>query len=604
MKPRQLPWKWLLLGLIAFLLLSLAVLPRLIGNSTRLTDRVTQALAAWTGGDVKLMGPLRVHYFPDVSIKGGFELSNASRLPLVNSITAKDVKITLDLADLVRGRISIDALRLTKPEITLKDRTSPPGPSDQTPHAVIANLLGGAPVGILRLRDGTINLPTAAGFEAVTKVDARFDASSGSGAMSSFGSFLVRNETVRFALDSGAPSDAANGPGVLISLTVTSTPITARVTGTASFANGFEVDGDVQAEMGNARAFLRWTGIPLPEGKSLQGLTATGSAHWNGSTLTFDDGSFTLDGNSAVGLLAITPGEQPRVEGTLAFERLGIDPYLGNGNATDTAVPPVPLFSQALLKYFDADLRISAAEITASAIKLGRGGFTISAKKGVLAGEVGELELCGGTASGRFGLDMSQETAKASVVANVSGMAIDGCLQQPVLEVPFKGIGGLKAEISSYGSDYDELIHGLSGTLKVDAQNGAVPVDFSRLLTSTAPLDGEGWSRNSETLFDSLSADCRLGTGHIWCQMFSMQTRRGLISGSGEVDLVQQTLDWNLFVASRATPLKASQLSTEAPPRVSIRGSLSQPMIRRADRPTLGEGSTQTSPMATQISPR
>jgi hypothetical protein len=86
--------------------------------------------------------------------------------------------------------------------------------------------------------------------------------------------------------------------------------------------------------------------------------------------------------------------------------------------------------------------------------------------------------------------------------------------------------------------------------------------------------------------------------------MFSMQTRRGLISGSGEVDLVQQTLDWNLFVASRATPLKASQLSTEAPPRVSIRGSLSQPMIRRADRPTLGEGSTQTSPMATQISPR
>jgi AsmA protein len=183
-------------------------------------------------------------------------------------------------------------------------------------------------------------------------------------------------------------------------------------------------------------------------------------------------------------------------------------------------------------------------------------------------------------------------------------MTIDGCLEQPVLGVPFKGTGGLKAEISTYGSDYDELIHGLSGTLRVEAQNGAVPVDFSHLLTSAAPLDGEGWSRNNQTLFDSLSADCRLGTGHIWCQMFSMQTRRGLISGSGEVDLAQQTLDWNLFVASRATPLKASQLSTEAPPRVSIRGSLLQPMIRRADRPTLGEGSTQTNPMATQVSPR
>ena len=601
MKLRQLPWKWVLGGVIAFLIVALAVLPRLIGNSSRLTERVTQALAAWTGGEIKLLGPLRVHYFPDVSIKSGFELNNASRLPLVQSIAAKDVKVTLDLADLVLGRISIDALRLNKPEITLRAGTQPLTQGQETPQAVIANLLGGSPVGILRLRDGTIYLPTAAGLEAVTKVDARFDASSGNGAMSSFGSFLVRNETVRFALDSGAPSDAAGGPSVPVSLTLTSTPITARLTGTASFANGLQLDGEMQAEMANARQFLRWTGIPLPDGQSLQGLTATGSVHWNGSTLTFDDGSFTVDGNSAVGLLAITPGERPRVEGTLAFERLGIDPY---AKAAEAGTPQIPFFSRALLKYFDADLRISAAEIAASAIRLGRGGFTISAKQGVLAGEIGELELCGGSASGRFGLDLSQETAKASLMAKMSGIAVDGCLQQPALEVPFKGIGAVKAEISTYGSDADELIHGLSGTLKVEAQNGAVPVDFSRLLTSAAPLEGEGWSRNSETLFDSLNADCRLATGHIWCQMFNMQTRRGLISGSGEVDLAQQTLDWNLFVASRATPLKASQLSTEAPPRVSIRGSLSQPMIRRADRPTLGEGSTLTSPVATQASPR
>jgi hypothetical protein len=86
--------------------------------------------------------------------------------------------------------------------------------------------------------------------------------------------------------------------------------------------------------------------------------------------------------------------------------------------------------------------------------------------------------------------------------------------------------------------------------------------------------------------------------------MFNMQTRRGLISGSGDFDLAQQTLDWNLFVANHAAPLKASQLSTETPPRISISGSLSQPMIRRADRPTLGGGSAQTSPTTTQISPR
>lgn len=603
MKLRQIPWKWLLLGLVALLLVGLAVLPRQIGDSSQLADRVTQALSTWTGGEVRFTGPLRVHYFPDVSIKGGFVLTDASRLPLVQSITAKDAKISLDLAELVLGRISVDALRLAKPEITLKDGSLPVTP-DQTPQALIANLLQGAPVGVVRVRDGTINLRTASGTEAITKVDARFDASSGNGAMSSFGSFLLRNETVRFALESGAPSDTANGPSVPVSLTLTSTPVTAKLTGTASFANGLQLDGDVRTEMGNARQFLRWAGIKLPEGHSLQVLSAAGAAHWNGSTLTFDDGSFALDGNAAVGLLAITPGERPRVEGTLAFERLVLDPYLGDDKAAEASAPQVPLFDQALLKYFDADLRISAAEITAPAVKLGRGGFTITAKRGVLASEVGELELCGGSASGRIGLDISQDIAKATLMANVSDMAVDGCLQQLALDIPLKGFGGLKAEISTEGRDHDALVQGLSGTLKVDAKNGAVPVDFGRLLTSTTPLDGEGWSRNSVTLFDSLNAECRLGAGHIWCQMFNMQTRRGLISGSGEVDLAQQTLDWSLFVASHSAPLKASQLSTETPPRVSIRGSLSQPMIRRADRPTLGEGSTQTSPAANQVSPR
>ncbi|MGH6802227.1 MAG: AsmA family protein, partial [Methyloceanibacter sp.] len=292
------------------------------------------------------------------------------------------------------------------------------------------------------------------------------------------------------------------------------------------------------------------------------------------------------------------------VVGTLAFDRLALDPYLGGSTPAEPLAAQVALVDQALLKYFDADLRISAAEITAPAITLGRGGFTISAKQGLIASEVGELELCGGSAGGRIGIDLSQDVPKATFTASAFDVPVDGCLQPLALNVPFNGVGTLKAELTTEGRDYNELVKGLGGAIKVNARNGAVPVDFTRLLTVAAPLDGEGWSRNSVTLFDSLNADCRLGAGHIWCDMFNMQTRRGLISGSGDVDLAQQTLDWSLFVANHAAPLKASQLSTETPPRISISGSLSQPMIRRADRPTLGGGSAQTSPATTQISPR
>jgi AsmA protein len=421
--------------------------------------------------------------------------------------------------------------------------------------------------------------------------------------MSSFGSFVLRDETVGFAFDCGAAAAAEDGLRVPVNLTFTSKPLAAKVTGTASFNNGLQLDGDVQADMENARSFLRWTGIAIPLGRSLQKLSVAGTARWNGSTLTFDDGTFSLDGNKAVGLLAITPGPRPRIDATLDFERLAIDPYLA-GDEPPLRQAQAGMLEGALIKYFDADLRISAEEVTAPMIKLGPGGFTISTKDSVLTSEVGELQLCGGEASGSLGIDLSREVAKASVVASLDGIPVEGCLDASFL-VPLKGTTTLKAEMSGEGRTYWELIQALSGALKVNADNGAIPLDLARLLAAApTPLDGEGWSRNSVTLFDSLSADCRLGGGHIWCDMFNMQTRRGLIAGSGNVDMAQATLDWNLFVASDAQPVRASQLSVGTPPRISISGALAQPMIRRTDRPTLGDGSLPTGSTANQISPR
>ena len=270
MKPRQIPWKWLLLGLITLLIAGLAILPRMLADSTQLASRVTDALSTWTGGEVKLTGPLRVHYFPDVSIKSGFELTNASRLPLVKSIRVKDAKVSIDMVELAFGRIRIDALQMFKPEITLKEVPSLVMGPDQTVQAQIANLLSGAPIGVLRLRDGTLNLPTATGSEEIKRIDARFDASSGTGTMSSFGSFALRDETVGFALDCGAAAVTEDGIRVPVNLTFTSKPLRTKITGTASFDNGLQLEGDVQADMDNARRFLRWAGIACRRGRALR----------------------------------------------------------------------------------------------------------------------------------------------------------------------------------------------------------------------------------------------------------------------------------------------------------------------------------------------
>jgi hypothetical protein len=184
----------------------------------------------------------------------------------------------------------------------------------------------------------------------------------------------------------------------------------------------------------------------------------------------------------------------------------------------------------------------------------------------------------------------------------VADVAIDSCLAQLGLDVPLQGIGGARLELASEGHDAVEVLHGLTGGLKVKARSGTVPIDLSRLVTAPAPLEADSWSRDKATAFDTLNADCRVAAGHIWCQMFNMQTPNGVVSGSGDVDLPRQALDWNLSVTGPKTSARAPAMTAPEPPKLSIRGLLTQPSIRRAGQQALGEGTVGT--IAPIVSPR
>jgi AsmA protein len=608
MKPSQLPWKWLLVGLLAVLIFAIALIPWLIGDTSRFGDRVAAELSAWTGGEVKFTGPVRVRFLPDVSVRGQLEVQDSTRLPAVQTLVIREAKVSLDLVDLLRGRITIDALRLLKPRITLRDGSLAGAAAATSPRDLFTSLLNGAPVRVLHVRKGRITLP-AARKGAIKDIYAHIDAGKDNGAVSGFGSFTYKDATVRYSLQSGSPTAAGGVESFPLALMVSSKPIRARLNGTLSYASELKLDGDMQAEIDDGRKFLSWLGVRLPDGDSLKGFSASGAFHFAGSTLTFDDGTFTLDGNKAVGLLALSAtGLRPRVEGTLAFDRLTLDPYLGKTSSSDGGSPLTAStlafpFNRPLFQFIDADLRISAAAIGAGALKLGRGAFTVSAKRGAVASEVGELELCGGSADGRLDANLAEPSKQVNLVANLDDVAIDTCLQPLALAVPISGTANVKTELAAEGRDPTQFTGSLAGTVKLQAKDGAVPVDFARMLAGPTPLNDDGWSHDNVTSFDQLDADCRLGGGHIWCQSLSMRTARGTISGGGDVDVTKRTLDWSLTVANPIVPAGASQLTQAEAPKVSIRGSLLQPIIRRADRPTLGDGSLPTGSTGPQVLP-
>jgi uncharacterized protein involved in outer membrane biogenesis len=217
---------------------------------------------------------------------------------------------------------------------------------------------------------------------------------------------------------------------------------------------------------------------------------------------------------------------------------------------------------------------------------------------------VSEVEFCGGTVTGRIDVDLSEGIDKAKLAGKFSDIPIETCLDPLGLNVPLNGASNLRVDFSTTGSTYDELARGLAGPFRLKARRGSISVDLASLFAGSGALLGAGWSKENVTPFDELIAECRLGAGKIWCEKFNMKTEQGLVSGSGDIDLGQQTLNWRLFVANYAAPVNGSQLAAQTPPQVSISGAIAQPVIARAGQEPVHSGSVPTAARSTQISPR
>jgi hypothetical protein len=408
MKPRQLAWKWLLFGLLATIIAG-AIFYHMLPDSTRVANRVAAELSAWTGGKAAFSGPVQVRYFPDVSIRGKFELSGGTRLPFVKSIVAREAKVSLSLIDLLRGRVSIDALRLVRPRIVLTQTDKKLAMQAQESRNLADALFAHGSVRVIHVRDGTLVFRSDSGLEVVKDIDAHLDGSDGQGSVSSFGSFVLRDETVRFALDSSALTKDAETSTLPLTLTLTSAPLNVKIAGKAMFGKTATLSGDMQAEIDNVRRFAVWSGINVPNGSNLNGfglgrlpLPAHADVRrWQ----------FHLDNSLPDCSQSATPRIEAQWLSTAVLDLSGGD----RGRSADR-----PTVRPGVASAFDADFAPGA--IDADEARAWR--FHDHGKRRCDRSEVSEFELCGGTASGRLNADDSSDQ-RLSLAASVADVAID-----------------------------------------------------------------------------------------------------------------------------------------------------------------------------------
>lgn len=347
------------------------------------------------------------------------------------------------------------------------------------------------------------------------------------------------------------------------------------------------------------RAAAGWLGVQWPSGSGFDRFSAKGSLTLDERMLSFENAEFTLDGNAATGALIAKIGpERASIEGTLAFASFDIAPYVAAPSPPALALalasdwlswirPPGPA-SLAFLREADADIRISAANVTNGSERLGRLAASFSIRDGKAYGELAELELDqgGGSGEGQFTVDVTGTDPRFTLNAALTDLELERLAATGLGAAALDGAADLRIDVTASGASEAEIVRSLAGKISVDMSDGGrVGLDVSALpqvADKAAPAERWGQAGSGATSVSRLTARFTAVDGILTTDSFEAISDDRTITAQGTIDIDSNALDLLLSVAP--SPAVADvQAAGKATGAYRIRGPWGAPTISRAD---------------------
>lgn len=383
----------------SLLLLALAALwlgPRAV-NWEPWRTQLADIAAGQLGRPVTLDGPVELVLLPSPMVRaGGMTIAEPPGTEAETGfrVTARTLRLRLDLAALLTGRIEPREIALVGAELTLP---WPPGPLlSLRPPPWITHLDA-------QVEDGRVRI----GATVLEGVNARLLSAGPAQALEVTGGFAWAGRQARFAATLGRPGWDGIAPA---ELSLTLPEASARARGVLVPAGGFE--GTLEASGPDLAALL-----PAPAGP----FRASGRLNATAELIAAEDMALDLDGAPARGAMAIRLVPAPRLDLALLASRVDLDGWFAALRSGGARAWPVSV-----------DLSAEAAGFAGLTLRrlrgvafLEEGRLTLTDVAALLPGET-ELELAGTTAGGR--LEIGARFAGPDIRATLGalGLPVDG----------------------------------------------------------------------------------------------------------------------------------------------------------------------------------
>ena len=338
--------------------------------------------------------------------------------------------------------------------------------------------------------------------------------------------------------------------------------ITTSITGEGLSGDSPRLSGPIQIASFSPRTLLKTLGqddIKTSDTKALS--SASLSTRYSGSfkSARFDDLKMKLDDTSVAGSLALRDFATQALEFALKLDRIDADRYMApaEGKPVD-----VPTSERSAAEKKD----LNATEIPVQALEKLNASGTL---------DIGELKLKGATLKDvrlkvdgpknqpkllkldarAYGGEISTSTKIApgarptyALNTSLSAMQLAPMLQNFVGKEYVSGLGNIKFDLSSAGAKVGDARRSLNGDIALNFQNGAVKgFNLGQILRQgQALLKGEKLAANEpkETDFTAITFAAKIINGVLKSDQLNAQSPLFRLAGSGEIDLVQETINY------------------------------------------------------------
>jgi hypothetical protein len=422
----------------------------------------------------------------------------------------------------------------------------------------------------LAIREGVIRLISSTReIESLTDVDVqiipqRRTSATISGQATFRGQRLKLNATMSKASANGAES---RWP---LQATISGALFEARFDGAMGEEKGLRLTGSLDFIAPRLREVARWIGVSLPQAGNLEGLRLRGALDWTGGTMAFSTATLTLDGNEGVGAITIARGgERTAVEGTLAFKRLDLTPYVNSTMVERTLLAPIFTVTQppvitSLLDSLDADLRISSDALVIPGIEAGQGAIAVTLKNGKLLADVAELAIEDGVFKGQFSVERNGSEPRYGLTGKLDGVEAGRLLQKSLGRNPLQGKADVTLSLTTVGDTREDLLMALDGRAKVVMRESArLGLDLKTLVQLARKSELRGWQAAGTAIMglDALTVMVDIHKGVLHASIAQAKSGTSAIFGGGYLDLPGRTMEFSLGLRTAETSSRLAAAS-------------------------------------------